>query len=78
MNVTLDWVTLAQIIRESIFLAVLLMGWKRVWVFGWAYMEVVRERNAWRKMALRGTGFMETLAELDSSGQRRHDDDAVD
>ena len=42
-------------------LLVILLGWRRYWVFGWKYEEVVRERDLWREIALRSLGVAEQV-----------------
>jgi hypothetical protein len=44
-----------------LILAAVILGWRRYWVFGWKYEEVVRERDAWREIALRSLGVAEQL-----------------
>lgn len=31
---------------------ILISGWKGIWVWGWSYKELKRERNEWRRLAL--------------------------
>jgi hypothetical protein len=45
----------------GLILAAIILGWRRYWVFGWKYEEVVRERDAWREIALRSLGVAEQL-----------------
>ena len=45
----------------GLILAAILLGWRRYWVFGWKYEEVVKERDAWREIALRSLGVAEQL-----------------
>jgi hypothetical protein len=33
-------------------LAALFLGYKRIWVFGWLYLEVVKDRDEWKALAL--------------------------
>jgi hypothetical protein len=45
----------------GLILAAIILGWRRYWVFGWKYEEVVKERDAWREIALRSLGVAEQL-----------------
>jgi len=66
-----NWVAMEMVVSEissfldlgiaGLILAAIILGWRRYWVFGWKYEEVVRERDAWREIALRSLGVAEQL-----------------
>jgi len=50
----------------TLVLALLILygGWKRWWVFGWHYNEVVKEKDEWKEVALRGTKVAEAITSV--------------
>lgn len=48
-----------QLIRDGGLVVVLLLtligGAKRLWVFGWTYKDLERDRDEWKALALDGT-----------------------
>lgn len=54
----------------ALLLLVLVAGARGAWVFGWHYEEVVRERDAWREIALSTTNLAEKAVERLERGQR--------
>jgi Mn2+/Fe2+ NRAMP family transporter len=51
-------------------LVVLFGGWKRWWVFGWAYRDVLKDRDEWKEAALRGTRVAERTIALHEKGRK--------
>lgn len=51
---------------SSLVLVLLILygGRARWWVFGWYAAEVVKERDEWKEVALRGTKVAEVVATL--------------
>jgi hypothetical protein len=48
----------------AVLLTILVTGLKRMWVPGWRYQEVLKERDEWKEIALRSTNLAESLGEL--------------
>lgn len=34
-------------------------GWRRWYVWSWQYLDVIRQRDEWKDLAMRGTGLAE-------------------
>jgi hypothetical protein len=49
-------------------LAALFFGYRRLWVFGWLYDDVVKQRDEWKSMAIHG---LEAAAEV-TQAAREH------
>lgn len=49
-------------------LAVLVSGWKKMWVFGWQFKELEKEKNEWKHMALKGTAVAERVTSIVEKG----------
>lgn len=48
----------------SMLIMVLWGGWRKIWVWGWLYREAIRERDAWKRIALEGHVNQERLLEM--------------
>lgn len=64
----LDYLSRAGVV--VLLLVILYGGFRRWWVFGWVLkesedrcLEVAKDRNEWKEIALRGTGLAERLIE---------------
>jgi hypothetical protein len=42
----------------------LIGGFRRWWVFGWHYKEVVRDRDEWKSLAMGGTHLAERSVKI--------------
>lgn len=49
-------------------LSIILTGVKGLWVFGWVYRDIARERDEWKDVALRGTKIAERTVTLHEKG----------
>jgi len=65
----LDFIQAGGIV--GILLLILVGGFRRWWVFGWYYNELMerhtnmrQERDAWKELALRSTNLAESLQEI--------------
>jgi hypothetical protein len=58
----LDIVTKGGVI--GLLLLITVGGWRRWYVWRWAYDEAIAERDWWRTMALRGTALAEKAADV--------------
>lgn len=38
-------------------------GWRRWYVWAWAYHELLQDRDEWKSLAMRGTGLAETATD---------------
>lgn len=47
-----------------LLLTSLVGGHRRWWVYGWLYAEVVKDRDYWRRAALRSTALAESATEV--------------
>lgn len=57
-------------------LTILFGGWRKWWVFGWQYKDVVSEKNEWKKAALRGTKIAERVVTAHEA-ERKDDNEAT-
>ncbi len=44
-------------------LAALFFGYRRLWVFGWLYDDVVKQRDQWQQMAIHGLEAAASVAQ---------------
>jgi hypothetical protein len=54
---------LSEVGMVVLLILILIAGARGWWVFGWHYEEVVRERDAWREIALSTTNLAEKAIE---------------
>jgi hypothetical protein len=45
-------------------LIVIVAGYKRLWVWGWQYDEMTKDRDFWRTAAIKGTYMTERTVQL--------------
>jgi hypothetical protein len=45
-------------------LFVIFAGWRKWWVFGWQYRDLIGDRDEWKNAALRGTRVAERTIAL--------------
>lgn len=48
----------------GVLLAIIVAGYKRLWVWGWQYSEVQKDRDFWREAALHGKYMTERTVQL--------------
>ncbi len=67
-------VSIMQLLRDAGVLGALLFalmgGWRRWWVWGWAYDEKAQEAKEWRELALSGTTIAERMVDIQRRGGR--------
>lgn len=56
-----------QIGLGGLLLAALVFGYRRIWVWGWLYEDVVKQRDEWKQMAIHG---LEAAAEVAKAAKR--------
>lgn len=49
-------------------------GWKKWWVFGWAYRDKEKEAKEWKAIALRGTHVAERVVRI---AEKSNDDETT-
>lgn len=59
-----DWIEKGGVV--AIFVLIIILGSKRLWVWGWQYKEMEDDRNFWRDVALKTVDITEAVA-----GRRR-------
>lgn len=59
---------LIQVLRDAgvtgLLIFALIGGFRKWWVFGWHYSDVVKEKNEWKQLALGGTHLSERAVEV--------------
>ena len=65
---SVDYQEIVQAVRDvgvtGLLIFALIGGFRKWWVFGWHYNDVVREKNEWKQLALGGTHLSERAVEV--------------
>ena len=61
INDFLDILTQGGVV--GLLILILVGGHRRWWVWGWQHKDTVRDRDVWKRLALRGTGLAEAATD---------------
>jgi hypothetical protein len=64
----MDFTELASYVNDlglvGLLLIIIVTGIRQIWVFGWVYVSVVKERDEWKRIALESYHLLEKTTDI--------------